>query len=101
MKYEKSGSRPISGFLFMKCVAFGLLLFWLVGVWLLPERSVALKYFRGWLIPPFLLTLFGRLMIDKFNPRFQIAGDIVFGLGLVALGAFFGFCSYLIFTAGK
>lgn len=86
----------------MNDVATGFLAFWIVGIWLMPERAVALHYFR---LPMALTVVFGSLgtvIHERSTSRFgEGVGRVLLGIGLAIAGAFFAFCFWLIFTAKR
>jgi hypothetical protein len=90
--------KPSPGFLF-KSAGIGICLFWLVGVWFLPEKALILKYFRGYIALAFCTTLLGAFIFEKSGAITKKIGLLFLSLGFGFIGAFFAMCSYLVFIS--
>lgn len=83
----------------IKSSAAGFLLFWLVGVWFLPERALILKYFRGYIGIGFAAMLTGMYVSEQKSKLAKIAGALLTMLGFAFFGAFCALCFYLAVSA--
>ncbi|OCX23741.1 hypothetical protein BBI10_06930 [Pseudomonas graminis] len=70
-------------------------MFWLIGVWFLPERLLILKYFRGYIVAGVVITLFGSYVHEKGSGILRRIGKAFLGIGFGVIGAFFALCFYV------
>ncbi|MDB5998085.1 MAG: hypothetical protein JWP42_5221 [Pseudomonas sp.] len=93
---EEFSEKPIVPLL-LKSAAIGVLLFWLVGVWLLPERTLILKYFRGYMSVGVVTMFLGAYMYEKRGPITKKIGAWILAVGFACAGAFFALGFYLFY----
>ncbi len=101
MMSEKSSAelseKPI-GALLLKSAGIGFLLFWLIGVWLLPEKILILKYLRVYMSVAAVIMLLGAYMYEKSDSITKKIGACIFAAGFGCAGAFFALGFYLFFS---
>lgn len=98
MSLQKPVEYKVSPAYLFRCAAVGISLFWLVGVWLLPERHLVLENFRGYIAVGFVLTLFGAYVHESGHGVVRGIGKGLLGSGFGAVGAFFAMCFYLVMS---
>jgi hypothetical protein len=88
----------VSASYLLGCAAGGVILFWVIGVWLLPDRQLVLKNFRGYMAIGFMLTLVGAYVYERGSGIVKNAGKSLLGAGFGCIGAFFALCFYLVIS---
>lgn len=96
MTSEQSLEKPI-GTLLLKSAGIGVLLFWLVGVWFLPEKTLILKYFRGYMAVGVVIMTLGAYIYEKPGVISKKMGAWTLAVGFGCGGAFFALGFYLFY----
>lgn len=96
MTSEEYSEKSIAAFL-LKSAGVGFLLFWLVGVWFLPEKTLILKHLRGYMSLSAVIMFVGAYMYQKSGFITKKVGAWIFAVGFGCAGAFFALGFYLFF----
>lgn len=95
---KMKGNKRLSGPFVFAGLAYGVLLFFVALVWLLPERSEVISHFRLYMMPAVFFGLTGRLIYDKGQGRAETAGKWLMAIGYLSCGAFIGLFVYTFMT---
>jgi len=94
MALPVSSEKPIAAFL-LKSAGVGVVLFWLVGVWLLPEKATVLKNFRVYMAAGVVPITIGAYVYEKLSVKTKKIGSWITAFGFCCAGAFFAMSFYL------
>ncbi|MDD1964095.1 hypothetical protein NPS29_02085 [Pseudomonas putida] len=94
MRHEKSlsGTFAIAGFV------YGIILFFSVLVWFLPEREQVIAHFRVYMVPTIIFGFTGKLIHEKGSGNAEKVGKYLLSLAALSCGAFFGLFIHTFFT---
>lgn len=95
---EVSHGKSLSGSFVFAGLAYGLLLFFVVLVWFLPERAEVLAHFRAYMLPAIIFGLMGKLMYRKSGGSAEKIGKLLLGIAYVCCGAFIRLFIYTFLT---
>jgi len=95
MDLEESSEKSIAPFL-LKSAAVGIVVFWMVGVWLLPEKAIVLHNYRLYMSICVVPMSLGAYMFQKTGLTKKI-GAWIFAVGMGCLGAFLAMSFYLFY----
>jgi hypothetical protein len=93
MALEESSGKQTVTFL-LENAAVGFVLFWMVGVWLLPEKAIVLHNYRLYMSICVVPMSLGAYMFQKTGLTKKI-GAWIFAVGMGCLGAFLAMSFYL------
>ena len=95
--YPEDEAPPLTK-LMAKSLISGVVLFCLLGVWLLPGKGLILKYFRAYIAAGFFPSLIGAYFYEKSGSTKKMFGVFFIAIGFCFWGAFFALCIYLPFS---
>jgi hypothetical protein len=95
---EVSHGKSLSGSFVFAGLAYGLLLFFVVLVWFLPERAEVLAHFRAYMLPAIIFGLMGRVMYRYGERSAERVGKFLLGIAYLSCGAFIGLFIYTFMT---
>lgn len=94
IKHDKSlsGSFVVAGF------AYGLLLFFVVLIWFLPERAEVVAHFRVYMLPAIFLGVTGKVMYGRGQNVAVKVGKFLLAMAYLCCGAFIGLFIFTFMT---
>jgi len=92
---ESSGKQTVS--LLLESAAVGFVLFWMVGVWLLPEKAIVLSNYRLYMLIGVVPMTLGAYMYESPGSKTRKVGSWIFAFGFGCAGAFFAMNIYLFY----
>ena len=94
LTHEKS----LSGSFAFASFAYGIILFFSVLVWFLPEREQVIANFRVYMLPAILFGFTGKLIHEKGRGNTGKIGKYLLALACLSCGAFLGLFIHTFFT---
>jgi hypothetical protein len=90
--------QPLRSSFALAGLAYGVLLFFGVFIWFLPERAEVIAHFRVYMLPVFFFAITGRVMYDRANGRAMKVGRCLMAMAYLSCGAFTGLFIYTFMT---
>lgn len=79
-------------------LAYGVLLFFVLLVWFLPERGEVIAHFRLYMLPVIFFGLTGKIAYDRGQGTAERAGKCLMAVAYLCCGAFIGLFIYTFMT---
>lgn len=91
-------NKTLSGSFAFAGLAYGVLLFFLVLIWFLPERAQVIAHFRAYMLPVIFFGATGSIVYRQGKGSAEKAGKCLMAMAYLSCGAFFGLFIYTFLT---
>ncbi|MEN5027846.1 hypothetical protein [Pseudomonas sp. Ps21-P2] len=91
-------NKTLSGSFAFAGLAYGVLLFFLVLIWFLPERAQVIAHFRAYMLPVIFFGATGSIVYREGKGSAEKAGKCLMAMAYLSSGAFLGLFIYTFLT---